>query len=247
MKLSEEAYRQLYGQILPFWKGLRDHQRGGFVSLVDFDLRRCAEAERGCILNSRILWFFSEAYRTLGDADLLDDAHHAYAMLRKMEDKEYGGVYWSVWPDGTVADSTKHTYNQAFAIYALSSFYRASGCSEALSKAMELMGIIESRMCDEDGYLEAFHRDFSRTGNEKLSENGVNATRTMNTLLHLLEAYTNLYEVSEDTVVRGKILHILDVWEKYIFDPEQRRQNVFFDEKYRSLLDLHRPAHLSIS
>ena len=88
--------------------------------------------EKGCILNSRILWFFANAYMTLGQEKLKEDADHAYAFLKeKCLDKEFGGVFWSVTYDGKPADTTKHTYNQAFAIYALSSYYDATGNEEA--------------------------------------------------------------------------------------------------------------------
>ena len=129
-KLTEQVRRELVDRIIPFWKGLRDDVNGGYIGQVDFDLTRRPEADRGCILNSRILWFFSEAFISLGDASLLDEARHAFEMLVRMTDEANGGVYWALRPDGSVADGTKHTYNQAFAIYALSAYYRASGDGE---------------------------------------------------------------------------------------------------------------------
>ena len=100
-------------------------------------------------------------------------------------DKKNGGVYWSVAYDGNVEEGMKHTYNQAFAIYALSSYYRVSGKEQALESAKALFELIESKCCDGKGYLEAFTEDFQPIDNEKLSENGVIAEKTMNTLLHV--------------------------------------------------------------
>lgn len=163
---------------------------------MGYDLKLETEYEKGCILNSRILWFFSNAYLTLRDEALLENAKHAYRFLRDCcLDREQGGVYWSVTYDGKPKDETKHTYNQAFAIYALSSYYDASQDQEALQIAFDLQDVVEEKCTDEYGYLEAFDRYFRLASNEKLSENGVMAEKTMNTLLHVFEAYTELYRV----------------------------------------------------
>lgn len=110
-------------KLIPFWLSLQDREHGGYVSYVDLDLRRDSQAEKGCILNSRILWFFSEAAMELGRQELREAADHAYDFLMAhCLDREEGGVYWSVTYDGKPLDTTKHTYNQAFALYALSAY-----------------------------------------------------------------------------------------------------------------------------
>ena len=238
-----EVRDELTKRIIPFWKSLRDDKNGGYIELVDFNLKRYPDAERGCILNSRILWFFSETYMYLGDPSLLLEAEHAYEMLKRMTDREYGGVYWSIAPNGSVLDSTKHTYNQAFAIYALSSFYRASKNPKALALAKDLFRLIETRCRDSKGYLEAFTADFKPAGNDKLSENGVEAGRTMNTLLHVMEGYTGLYEASKSEDVRKRLYEICDIFEHKIYNRERRRQEVFFDKDYNTLIDLHSFGH----
>jgi len=242
-QLVTEVRRELTEHIIPFWKGLRDDERGGYVGQVDFDLTRRPKADKGCILNSRILWFFSECYMELKDESLLDEARHAFEMLRRMTDDANGGVYWALHADGSVADGTKHTYNQGFAIYALSAYYRASGDPEALERAKALFEVVEGRCRDEGGYLEAFTADWRPESNEKLSENGVMASRTMNTLLHILEGYTGLYEAGHDAAVRDRLLEILDILERHIWNPEKRRQEVFFDMDYHSLIDLYSYGH----
>ena len=241
--LVSEARRELTCHIIPFWKELRDEKNGGYVDLVDFDLTRHPDADKGCILNSRILWFFSEAYMALKDESLLDEARHAYAMLKRMTDEENGGVYWALHADGSVADGTKHTYNQGFAIYALAAYYRAAGDPEALARAKALFEVVESKCRDAGGYLEAFTADWRPESNEKLSENGVMASRTMNTLLHVMEGYTGLYEAEPIPAVREKLYEILGILEKHIWNPEKRRQEVFFDMDYHTLIDLHSFGH----
>jgi len=241
--LCEEVREHLETVILPFWKGLRDDENGGYAGYVGYDLKADRGAVKGCILNSRILWFFSQAAMTLGDDALLPYARHAYDMLCRMTDVKNGGVYWSIHADGTVCDGTKHTYNQAFAIYALSTYAKASGCRGALEKATGLFELIEARCTDEVGYLEAFTADWKPESNEKLSENGVMAEKTMNTLLHVLEAYTELYRVGGDARVRERLIFILNTWARKVYHPQRRRQEVFFDREYHSLIDLHSYGH----
>ena len=241
--LMEEVRRELTGRIIPFWQGLRDEERGGYIGLVDFDLTRHPEAVKGCILNSRILWFFSEAYRLLKDEALLEEAHHAYGMLKLMTDQQNGGVFWALNADCTVADGTKHTYNQAFAIYALSAYFSVSKNPYALERAKELFRVIETKCRDEGGYLEAFTADWRPESNEKLSENGVMAIRTMNTLLHVMEGYTGLYQIWPDEELKNRLYEILNIWETKIYNKEKRRQEVFFDHEYRTLIDLHSFGH----
>lgn len=243
MEMAAEIRRELTERIIPFWRGLRDDEHGGYVGQVDFDLTRRPDAERGCILNSRILWFFSEAYLLLKDPALLDEAHHAFEALLGMVDREHGGVYWSMNGDGTVADSTKHTYNQGFAIYALSAYHRASGIMQPLDMARALFMLVEEKCFDGEGYLEAFTADWKPAGNDKLSENGVEAGRTMNTLLHVLEGYTGLYEAGHDEQVRERLCWIMNTWAEKIYNPQRRRQEVFFDLDYHTLIDLHSFGH----
>ena len=243
-RISSAAREMLTGRLLPFWQGLRDEEYGGYYGYMDFDLRLDGRAEKGCILNSRILWFFSQTAMTLGDDGLIPYARHAYDFLReKCLDREQGGVYWSVAYDGKPLDDTKHTYNQAFAIYALSAYYRLTGEEEALKLARELFLLIESRCTDQDGYLEAFTRNFRPASNEKLSENGVLAARTMNTLLHVFEGYAGLYEAARDPRVGAAMERILGIYANKVYNPALRRQEVFFDEDYQSLIDLTSYGH----
>ena len=243
-KMREEIEKHLTEGIIPFWKGMRDDEFGGYYGFLDYDLNLDKKAEKGCILNSRITWFFSNAYTLLKDESLLDEAKHGYDFLKDhCLDKEYGGIYWSLNYDGTPKDTTKHTYNQAFCIYALSSYYEASGDAQALELAKKLFTLIETTCMDEVGYLEAFTRDFKPESNEKLSENGVLADKTMNTLLHVFEAYTELYRVSGDAKVKRRLLWIMDLFADKVYNPKLHRQEVFFDKHYHSILDLHSYGH----
>lgn len=242
--MVEEVKNHLLNTIIPFWKNLRDDENGGYYGWLDYDLKLDKKAVKGCILNSRITWFFANAYTLLKDESLLDEARHGYEFLKEhCIDKENGGIYWSIRYDGTPEDTTKHTYNQAFCIYALSSYYEASGDKEALDLAKQLFALIEEKCTDEVGYLEAFTKDFKPESNEKLSENGVLADKTMNTLLHVFEAYTELYRVSKDEAVKKRLMWIMDTFADKVYNPELHRQEVFFDANYNSIIDLHSYGH----
>ncbi|MCI9167054.1 MAG: N-acylglucosamine 2-epimerase [Dorea sp.] len=243
-KMKEEIREHLQQSIIPFWKSLRDDTYGGYYGYMGYDRVVDECAAKGCILNSRILWFFANAYLTLGDESLLSEAEHGFAFMKKYcLDREYGGVFWSLNYDGTPDDTTKHTYNQAFSIYALSSYYDASKDEESIRIAEELYGLIEEKCRDEGGYLEAFDREFSPMENDKLSENGVTADRTMNTLLHVFEAYTEFYRVTGKEEVKERLKWMMDMIAEKIYNPELHRQEVFFDAAYNPLIDLHSYGH----
>ena len=241
--LQEEIRNHLEWKILPFWMGLRDETYGGFYGYMDNHLILNRTADKGCILNSRILWTFATAARELNREDLRTYADCAYDFYRRFEDPENGGVYWSVTCDGKPADTTKHTYCQAFAIYGLAAYYRLTGKQEALDRAMDLFRIIETRCRDGKGYLEAMKADFSPETNEKLSENGVMASRTMNTLLHVMEAYTELYRACPDAQVMIATVEALNQFAGTIYNPAKHRMDVFFDDDFRPLLDMKSYGH----
>ena len=257
-QLLQELQDEFQNHVIPFWEGLADPERGGFFGVLDNALVLHKDADRGCILNSRILWFFANLYLKFKKEEYLNYAENAYDYLcTHFLDKEYGGVFWSVTADGAPAETLKHTYNQAFAIYGLSSYYAASGNRDALALAWNLFQVIESRCRDTDGYLEAFTREFGPMENDKLSENGVMAARTMNTLLHVMEAYTELYRVAavregeeEDAFlyeirneVEDRITEILHIFRDEIYNEKRRRMEVFFDAEYNSLIDLYSYGH----
>lgn len=242
--LTDEMLNHLNQKLIPFWKHMKDENYGGYYGYMGHNLIIQKNAVKGCILNSRILWFFSNAYKVLKQGELLDYASHAYKFLRGgFWDKKNKGLFWSVDYKGIVEDSSKHTYNQAFAIYGLSSYYEVSEDIQALELAFELFDLIESKCCDHIGYLEAFSKEFDLVENDKLSENGVLADRTMNTLLHVFEAYTDLYRVSREEKVADRMKWIMDIFANEVYNPNLKRLEVFFDHDMNSLIDLYSYGH----
>lgn len=241
--LATELKNHLTHKILPFWENLADEKNGGYYGYVNKELVVDKQAHKGCILNSRTLWSFATAARVLGDESYLPYAKRAYDFMERFVDRENGGVYWSVTAEGEPLDLTKHTYCQAFAIYGLAAYARVTGLTEPLDKAMGLFRIIEERCMDEGGYGEAYKPDFSPESNEKLSENGVMATRTMNTLLHVLEAYAELYRANGNEDVRLAGVKCLERFLHVMYSKDKHRLEVFFDGAYKPLLDMQSFGH----
>ena len=240
----KEVKEELTGHIIPFWNRLRDDENGGFYGYMGYDLGLDKEADKGVILHSRILWFYSNAYIVLGGDELLDNARHAYEFIRDCcVDYEYGGVYWMMDCKGRPADTMKHTYNIAFAIYSLSSYYRASGDSKALELAYRLFNDIEKNTLDEYGYREAFDREWNPVDNEALSENGLKADKTMNAILHLIEAYTELYKADGSEKVAERLRFQLGQMRDIVYTPETNALKVFFDTKFGTVGDIHSYGH----
>jgi cellobiose epimerase len=249
MDLKQAMERHLSDTIIPFWSELRDNVHGGYIGYVGFDLKADSAAPKGCIQNSRILWFFSTAYSLFKQPLLLTCANQAYRYLECFADRRDSGLFWMCTADGEPLDDTKHTYNHAFAIYALAAYARATGKEKPLKQAIALFELIESRMVKDGYYLDAFSRAFKPLQNLKLSDNpkllarGVVAEKTMNTLLHVLEAYTLLYEVSGDPRVKERLIWLLRLIRDKVYNPEKNRLDVFFSMAMKPLIDMQSYGH----
>ena len=196
-KLKSEMQDVLENNILRFWlEKMIDHENGGFYGRIDGHGQLHPEAEKGAILNARILWSFSSAYRVLGKQEYLDAATRAKDyFLDHFIDYEYGGVYWSLDYKGNPLDTKKQFYAIGFAIYGLSEYARATGDREALDFALQLFDCIEYHALDHEnnGYIEALTRDWQPVADMRLSEVDANSPKSQNTHLHIIEPYANLY------------------------------------------------------
>ena len=212
-KFLQEVRENLTSCILPYWLRLKD-PRGGFYGEVAADGTILYDAPRGVILNARIIWSFAAAYQALPDTAYLVAAVHARDyFLEHFCDHKYGGVYWSVDAAGERLDTKKQLYSQGFAIYALSELYKATGDDEVLKNAINLYKVVETYFADKEngGYIEALARDFSPLEDMSLSAHDINADKTMNSHLHVLEAYANLYQVWPDEELKAAVEKLLDI------------------------------------
>ena len=195
--IKAEMQDVLQQNILRFWlEKMIDHENGGFYGRIDANEVLHPEAEKGAILNARILWSFSAAYRVLGNPEYLEAATRAKDyFIEHFIDKEYGGVYWSVDYKGNPLDTKKQFYAIGFAIYGMSEYARATGDREALECALQLFDCIEEYALDREynGYIEACTREWGKIADMRLSELDANFPKSQNTHLHIIEPYANLY------------------------------------------------------
>ena len=194
--MKQEMQDVLQNNILRFWLDkMQDQEHGGFYGRIDGTGILHPEAEKGAILNARILWSFSAAYRVLGNQEYLEAATRAKDyIIEHFIDPEYGGVYWSADYQGNPLDTKKQFYAIGFAIYGLTEYARATDDREALDYALQLFDCIEEHAFDSEhnGYIEAMTRDWKPIADMRLSELDANFPKSQNTHLHIIEPYTNL-------------------------------------------------------
>lgn len=232
-QLQEELHH-----ILAYWSSkMIDMDNGGFYGQRDgLDVLH-PEAEKGCVLNARILWTFSAAHNYQPSSKYLSMAERAYNYLvQYFLDRKYGGMYWSVDFRGRPLKTRKQIYAQAFAIYGLSAYYRASGDARALELAQSLFYLVEKHSYDvaSPGYLEAYTQDWQLETDLRLSDKDDNAVKTMNTHLHIIEGYTSLYQVWKDPLLKMRIEGLLKIFTERIIEPQSAHLRLFFDAKWRS-------------
>ena len=246
IQLKVAAKQILETNILPFWsERMVDTEHGGFYGRIDGHNILHPEAEKGAVLNARILWTFAGATRILHRMPYRILAARAKDyLLTRFIDLQYGGVYWSLNADGSPLDTKKQTYAIAFAIYGLAEYYRATQDQEALDAAIRLFEDLEAHAYKfenekmskcKNGYIEALTRDWQPIADMRLSESDENGSRTMNTHLHVLEAYTNLFRVWKDERVAHQLRVLIDIFANRLFNPETGHLGLFFDDEWKLL------------
>ncbi len=235
-QLKKAALDELRNDILPFWMNNMRDGRHGFYGRIDGNGLLHKDSPRGSILNSRILWTFSSAYRIFCRQEYLEVAKDAERILiEHFYDKEFGGVYWSIDSCSNPLDCKKQIYAIAFAIYGLAEFYRATADEEALEYAVRLYRDIEEYSFDIalNGYKEAFAREWDNLEDVRLSEKDDNANKTMNTHLHLLEAYTCLYRSWKDEGLEKQLRNLIHLFTDVITDRQNGHLKLFFDDNWK--------------
>ena len=238
MQQLQQAVRQeAEHNIFAYWLKLIDREKGGFYCYADFEGRIDKTHHKGVLLHSRILWAFSAAYRRFGKKEYLDAATHCFNFLTdKALDKEFGGVYWLLNADCQPIDTQKHVYNQSFAIYALSEYYLATQNEQALKICEDLFRLIEKHAYDakNGGYLEAYDRQWQPIENHLVCDTSeeILAEKSMNTHLHILEAYTNLYRSNKSMAVYRQILMLLQLFRDKIIR-EDFHYGLFFSRDWQ--------------
>ena len=244
--IGVESFRQrveteLRSNILPFWlKHAVDEQYGGFHGQISNDLVIDPTAKKGLILNARILWTFSKAFSVYGEEACLETARRAYDYLtRHFWDTEFNGVFWMVDYLGRPVETKKRIYGQAFTVYSLAEYHHATGDPDAAGKSLQIYEAIESASYDalHRGYFETYERDWTLAREQRLSKVDMDAKKSMNTHLHLLEACANLLRGHESPALRTRLRELILVFLEHIIDRQAHHFRMFFDEGWHSQSD----------
>lgn len=244
--LASGMKKELVENILPYWiNNICSSSGNGFYGRIDGHEELDPSAPVGGIMTARILWTFASAYRILGNPEYLDTALKAKKLIiNNFYDHEFGGTYWSLDAEYKPLDTKKQIYAIAFAIYGLAELNRATGDPEALEYAVRLFRSIEEHSYDKekDGYFEAFTRSWEQIEDMRLSEKDANESKTMNTHLHVIEAYTCLYRVWKDPLLETRLRGLINIFDKYILDSNGHLK-LFFDNDWNCSYDIFSYGH----
>lgn len=233
--LKKEMTTELHN-LLNYWsKNTNDTVNNGFIGQIDWEENKNFEAEKGAVMHARILWTFSAAYPITTDPTHKNIAKKAFEIIiDQFYDKEYGGIFWSIAPNGTPKDTKNQIYALAFVIYGLSEYFAISQDNKALETAIDLYKIIQKYSYDpiNKGYLEAFTRDWKEIDDLRLSEKDANEKKTMNTHLHIIEGYANLYKVWKNPALLKDITELLEVIDTHFMNTKTGHLHLFFNENW---------------
>ena len=244
--LRAEIVENIKECVLPFWLDYTIDPAGGFYGMVMRDGTPVPDTPKGGVLNARILWTFSQAYRLYNDEAYLNMANRAQRyFIDYFIDPIYGGTFWQINADGTPQEGDiKQTYGLAYAIYGLSEHYRATKNEVSLQKAIEIYRTMEEKVLDkeQDGYIESFTREWGTPDKIGYDGDGT-ATKTMNTHIHVLEAYTSLYRVWPDEALRGRLKTILELLTTKLYDANRKHLILYCDSDWNNLSDIDSYGH----
>ena len=245
-KIVKEVEIELHN-ILNYWsRNTLDEKNGGFIGEINFEEKKNLAADKGSVMNARILWTFSAAHSFTQNPEHLKIAKRAFEELKtKFYNPAQNGIYWSINSDGTPKDTKNQIYAIAFVIYGLSEYFKVSHDQSALKLAITLYHSVQNQAFDKEkkGYFEAYTKDWQDIADMRLSDKDANEKKTMNTHLHIVEAFTNLYLVWKNEDLRQNIISILETIDTYFIDKETWHLKLFFDENWIEKKDVISYGH----
>lgn len=246
-RLAAQAEEQLFANILPFWiNQVPEGDNIGYHGLIRNDGSCESGASKGLVMHARLLWSFSAAARFSNKVEYREAADKALFFLRnKLADPIHGGYWWHTDSAGIPTDRNKVVYGQAFAIYGLCEALRLSGDERLRREAEELFKLMETRARDSEkgGYLEVLSEDWSPHPDGRLSSEDIPCHKSMNTNLHVMEAYTNYYRVRPEPIVAEALTSLIRWFVEKIYDPDRRHLILFLDESGLSMKDVDSYGH----
>jgi mannobiose 2-epimerase len=235
--LKNQFEKELNTNILNFWLNeAYDSSRKTFYGRIDNDMQKCAAAPLSAVFITRILWTFSASFRMYSRPEYKNMADEAFRIiLENFWDSANGGIYWSVFSNGNVENNKKQFYAQAFFIYALTEHYLAFKDEKAKQLAISMFMLLEKYAFDKEfgGYFEANTVDWKKPNDQRLSEKDLDVEKSMNTHLHILEAYTNLYRIYKDPQLKKKLEELIRIFLDIIFDKDRAHLILFFDADWK--------------
>jgi mannobiose 2-epimerase len=219
-KLREEAENHLVKELLPFWTSrMKDAENGGFITHFDRNGNDTGTDEKSLISQTRSIYTLASAHRSgYGDGKLAELAGHGIAwLLDRMWDQQHGGFFWMTDRKGKVINDQKIIYGQSFAIYCLSEFTLATGDSRGREFAEKIFDLVQKYCSDTmfGGYWEMFHRDWTLCGPGPAGGD----RKTLDVHMHLMEAFTTLFECTGSEVHRRKLIEVIEILLNRIIHP----------------------------
>ena len=239
LQLLSEGCQSEFDRLCSWWKAHAvDKKKGGFYGQIAQNGEAVEDAHRGGVYIARILWFFSTAAVHSGqESDAAMALRARDYLLGHFVDTQYGGIYWQVDAEGQAVNKRKQGYAQAFAIYGLAAHFSINGDKRSLKHALALFDLLETHFCDNEqgGYWEAFGRDWNVIEDVRLSEQDVNAPKTMNTHLHILEAYTQLYRIAPLPRVGAALAKLIELHNTKIYRADIGHLRLFWQADWQDI------------
>lgn len=244
---EQRVRAHLFEHILPFWCGPAvDRERGGWMAWLSNDLAPDRTQPKGLIVHARILWAFSAVHRVEPWPICAEMAKRAHDFLMdRFWDQQHGGAFWRLRDDGDPLETIKKTYGQSFCIYALAEYHQAFQSAEALRNAQRLFHLLEHHAhdCHRSGYFEVCSRDWTSVVNAPLSERDQNEKKSMNSHLHMLEAFTNLFRIWREPLLEQRLRELISLFEERILNSKTFHLHHFFDEDWNVRSDTYTFGH----